>query len=210
MKTKYDSIIFDLDGTLWDASDVTASGWNNALAKMGLEQYAIDHVAVKNVSGKPFGECIEVLFNDIPGIDIAKLEREIDIEEEKIFESQRGKTYPGVEQGIVPLAENYRLFLVSNCQSWYLQAFWDQFGLEKHFTDHDCNGNANQQKPDMIKGLVEKHNLKNALYVGDTSGDHNACKTAGVAFGFVEYGFGEAENADMTFNSFEHLVKSLR
>jgi phosphoglycolate phosphatase len=206
---EYDAIIFDLDGTLWDASAVTATGWNNALVNMGLGQHQIDHVAIKNVSGKPFGECVEVLFGDIPNIDVNALEKQIDLEEEKAFLTQRGNIYAGVEKGLSVLFENYPLFLVSNCQSWYLQVFLNQFKLEKQFTDHDCNGNAKQQKPDMIQGLVKKYQLQNALYVGDTSGDRNACLAAGVAFGYVDYGFGDVEEADLTFSSFADLVDCL-
>lgn len=208
-KLEYDAIIFDLDGTLWDASGVTAAGWNNALVKMNLDQHQIDHVAVKNVSGKPFGECVEILFGNIPGIDVNELEKQIDLEEEKIFTTLQGEIYSGVEIGLPVLSEKYPLFLVSNCQSWYLQLFLDQFKLEKYFTDHDCNGNANQQKPEMIQGLIKKHNLQNALYVGDTTGDRNACLAAGVAFGYADYGFGEVDEADLTFRNFEELVDCL-
>lgn len=207
--TAHDAIIFDLDGTLWDASAVTAAGWNAALAQNGLERYAIDHADIKNVSGLPFGECVERLFGHIPGVAIADLEKHIDREEEKIFATRRGEIYPGVERGISVLAKHYPLFLVSNCQSWYLRVFWDQFNLEKYFTGHDCNGNANQQKPEMIRGLKNRHKLENALYVGDTDGDKNSSRAAGVAFGHARYGFGEVGEADMTFRSFPDLVARL-
>jgi len=206
---KYDSIIFDLDGTLWDASRVTAAGWNNALAKMNLDQHKVDHQAVNNVSGKPFSECVEVLFGHIPGIDVVALEKQIDLEEEKIFLSRRGEIYPGVEKGLSVLSERYPLFLVSNCQSWYLQVFLDQFNLEGYFRDRDCNGNANQQKAEMIRGLVKKHDLQKALYIGDTEGDRNACLAAGAAFGYADYGFGDIEGVDLVFSNFLELVDGL-
>ena len=203
---RYDSIIFDLDGTLWDASNVTARGWNNALSKRNLSKYTVNAQDVKKVSGLPFGECIEVLLGDIPGIDLAEIEKVIDIEEEKAFEESCGQLYPGVEKGIEALARKYPLFLVSNCQSWYLKQFWNQFDLEKYFTDHDCNGNANEPKSRMIEGIVKKHHLKNPIYIGDTRGDKAACIAAGVQFGYARYGFGHLEKEEISINSFDELT----
>jgi len=33
----FDSIIFDLDGTLWDTSEACVVGWNNVLARNGIK-----------------------------------------------------------------------------------------------------------------------------------------------------------------------------
>ena len=33
MKKKFDGVLFDLDGTLWDASSVTAQTWVEVLAR---------------------------------------------------------------------------------------------------------------------------------------------------------------------------------
>lgn len=205
----YDAIIFDLDGTLWDASNVTAQGWNNALAKQGLDRYRITGRDVKKVSGMPFSECIEYLFEHIAEINCKELERIIDVEEEKSFEAHKGQLYPHVETGVKNLSGKYPLFLVSNCQSWYLKTFWNQFGMAEYFTGEDCNGNANKQKPAMIRALQKLHSLKNPLYIGDTKGDQQACKDAGVDFGFARYGFGEVDNCKISFTSFEHLVHQL-
>lgn len=206
---KYDSIIFDLDGTLWDASQVTANGWNNALIKNGLREYKVSSADVRNVSGMPLQECASILFGHIPNIDLVALEKLICTEEEKAFEECCGQIYPGVEKGIKVLALKYPLFLVSNCQSWYLKKFWNLFDLEKYFTAQDCYGNANEPKPKMIKGLLQKHHLKNAIYIGDTRGDKAASMKAGVEFGYASYGFGDIEKEKTTISSFSELINHL-
>ena len=208
-KIKYDSIIFDLDGTLWDAANVTAIGWNNALIKNDLSKYKVNTQDVRKVSGMPIRECVEFLFRDIPTIDLTEFGKIICIEEEKAFEECCGQLYPGVQNGIEVLAKKYPLFLVSNCQSWYLSKFWKQFDLEKYFTGQDCNGNANEPKPKMIKGLLKKFHLRNAIYIGDTRGDRTACMEAGVTFGYASYGFGNIEKENITLNNFNELVKCL-
>ncbi len=206
---KYDSIIFDLDGTLWDASHVTASGWNNALIARGLGHCSVNSQDVKNVSGLPFSECVESLLGNIQNIDLAEIKELIDIEEAKIFEELGGQLYPGVETGITILAQKYPLFLVSNCQSWYLKKFWDQFDLEKYFTGHDCNGNANEPKSEMIKGIIKNYHLENPIYIGDTKGDKEACSAAGVHFGYASYGFGDLEKEEISLGSFDELTNTL-
>ena len=51
-----DALIFDLDGTLWDAAAASTYGWNLALAEMGRpERVTVD--GIRAVSGRPFPEC---------------------------------------------------------------------------------------------------------------------------------------------------------
>ena len=41
--------------------------------------------------------------------------------------------------------------------------------------------------------LIERNNLSNPVYVGDTAGDANAAREAEIDFIYAEYGFGEVE-----------------
>ena len=54
---KYDSIIFDLYGTLWDAAKASVTGWNNALRSLGSSRI-IKHTEMESVTGKQIEECI--------------------------------------------------------------------------------------------------------------------------------------------------------
>jgi phosphoglycolate phosphatase len=58
-----------------------------------------------------------------------------------------------------------------------------------------------------IKLLIERHNLKNPIYVGDTDGDAEQSRLAGIPFVFVSYGFGETDNHDLRFDSFIEFTK---
>jgi hypothetical protein len=56
-----DSIIFDLDGTLWDASPTSAIAWSKTANDLGID-ISIDEAAIKKVSGLPFDKCVDLLF----------------------------------------------------------------------------------------------------------------------------------------------------
>lgn len=203
----YDAIIFDLDGTLWDASEASAVGWNKALAQFGHTVSASD---IQSVSGKPLEECVRTLLPTASGALHTDALAMIDEYERSSIEEHGGRTYEGVAQGLAGLAEYYRLFLVSNCQQWYLECFWKHSKSQIFFAGWDCHGVSRQPKASMIKGTAGTHNLQRAIYVGDTASDELAARVAEVDFGYAAYGFGKADAANIVFNSFSELVAWLR
>jgi hypothetical protein len=60
--------------------------------------------------------------------------------EQEVVNRAGGTLYSGVKIGMPQLARVYRLFLVSNCQAWYLACFLDHSGLRSCFTGWDCYG----------------------------------------------------------------------
>ena len=70
-----------------------------------------------------------------------------------------------------------------------------------------CPGRTGLTKGENIKLVIKRNNLKNPIYVGDTQGDANAAKFAGVPFIFAEYGFGEVEEYNESIKSFNELLK---
>jgi phosphoglycolate phosphatase len=49
--------------------------------------------------------------------------------------------------------------------------------------------------------------LNKALYIGDTNADMIQSEKAGVPFIFMRYGFGQCENFDQSFDSFEDFAR---
>ena len=58
-----------------------------------------------------------------------------------------------------------------------------------------------------IKMLIDRHQLKSPVYVGDTEGDGEQSRLAGIPFVFVSYGFGETDDHDVRFDSFTDFTK---
>lgn len=202
----YDAIIFDLDGTLWDASEACAIGWNKALATCEIKNTYISAEDIRRVCGMPFKECVSTLLNNTHNADLDNLSDAIDQEENRQVALLGGDLYDGVKTGIAELAKDYPLYLVSNCQDWYLETFLNTHNVQRYFAAHDCHGRSGVSKTEMIRNISLQYKLKNPIYIGDTKGDHVASQNAGVAFGLVTYGFGTTANPEQSFASFAELT----
>lgn len=199
-----DSIIFDLDGTLWDSSAATAAGWTRVSQELGIN-LLVDEEAVRKVSGLPFERCVEILFGDKTQ-DLGELKVKLSESEKVEVLATKGRLYPGVDAGLRTLSSKYKLFLVSNCQDWYLKAFLQQSGLQGLFQDSLCFGQTQKSKTENIRLVVERNKLKKAIYVGDTHWDQEAAYHAGVKFLFAAYGFGKPNISCPSVQSFDELV----
>lgn len=199
-----DSLIFDLDGTLWDASPTSAVAWSKVASDLGVP-ISLDEAAIKSISGLPFQQCVDVLFGE-HARTIPDLATRLDEFEQREILAQGGRFYPGMIEGLHRLGREYRLFLVSNCQDWYLNAFFDHSGLRDCFQDSICFGQTNLPKSENIKAIVSRNQLKQAIYVGDTEWDQEASFAAGVNFIFARYGFGSLRVKSPAVDSFDELV----
>ena len=201
---KNDSIIFDLDGTLWDATPTSAVSWTEGLKSVGIHK-TISVDDVKRVTGNPQNICIQMLLpqetQQFPHL-INLLSRY----EEAAIREKGGSLYKGVQEGIVSLANAFPLFIVSNCEGWYLDLFFRNSGLKKYFKDFDCFGSSNLAKSAMILQLLGKYDLKAAVYIGDTSTDEKAAHDAGIDFIHAKYGFGHTEKETVACSSFREIV----
>lgn len=202
---KPDALIFDLDGTLWDAAVPTVRGWNDALEELGART-RVTVEDIRSVAGTPFEGCVEILVPEIcPPTETAL--KTIDVREEQAIVESGGTLFPGVENGLRRLAAAYPLYLVSNCQSWYLELFFDKTGLQQHFAGGDCNGCSGLSKSEMLSRMGNGRGLQNAVYVGDTQGDHDSARQAGMSFVFARYGFGSVDEKVVGFDDFAALVE---
>ena len=62
---------------------------------------------------------------------------------------------------------------------------------EKYIKDFLCFGQTQVPKNESIRLLMERNHLQDVVYVGDTSGDFDACQKADVPFIYASYGFGD-------------------
>jgi phosphoglycolate phosphatase len=204
----YDAVIFDIDGTLWNASSASAKGWNLGLASVGIHQ-KVTSEQIESVAGNPYERCIDLL---LPG------QREkhpglldtLDNYETKAVTSDGGAFYPGVIGGIIRLACDFRVFLVSNCQEWYLNLFIHFSQLGPVLSGVDCYGMSGLLKHEMLLRMKRDHFLQNPVYIGDTESDGKAAALAGIPFIHAAWGFGKPEVESKTVHSFAELLDYLK
>ena len=87
---------------------------------------------------------------------------------------QGGVLYPDIRKTMEKLKVNYHLYIVSNCQAGYIEAFLDYYKFHDLIEDIECYGNNDKPKGENIALLYQRNNLEDAVYVGDIQGDYDA------------------------------------
>jgi len=211
LKGKYDSIIFDLDGTLWDSTETITQAWQAALNQAPYMSHEVmTRERVRSITGMTYDKIFEKLFPFLGTEQRAEVQKLCSVSELEILHKQGGTLYPKLAETLEYLGRRYNLYIVSNCQSGYIELFLDLNSMHQHFLAHQCYGTKGNPKADNIRDIVEDNNLISPVYVGDTMGDYDAATKAGVPFIFASYGFGVVESGQVaTIDSFEALKEIL-
>lgn len=204
---KFDSLIFDLDGTLWDASHNSALAWTQAAEALDIP-LSFNSSDIKAISGLPFKDCVEQKFAHL-NLQESQIINVLDKFEREHITANGGTLYSGVKETLIKLSQYTKIFLVSNCQDWYLKTFFKHFDLISYFQDTTCFGQTELPKKENIKSIIKKHNLKRSIYIGDTHWDQEAAYFAGSKFIFAKYGFGQPRVSCPFINNFSELSNLL-
>ena len=210
LKNKFDSIIFDLDGTLWDSTGNVALAWQSALDQVDFVDEVMTVERVKSITGMAYNVIFDTLFPNLTTEHRTELMALCAKSELEILHSKGGELYPKLNDTLAYLADKYKLFIVSNCQSGYIEVFLKLSGMGHYFMGHQCYGTKGNPKAENIKDIVNDYNLKTPVYVGDTMGDYTSATKAWVPFIFANYGFGVVEDGQIaTISTFNDLVDLL-
>lgn len=201
-----DSIIFDLDGTLWDSTDNVLIIWNKVLKEKKEIKSLLTKEDIHGCMGLQIKEIGQKLFPYLEADRQEKLLEECCRLECEYLSGQGGRLYDQLEETIKILSEKYKLFIVSNCQEGYIESFYQYHKLDKYFSDFENPGRTGLSKGENIKLIMERNNLINPVYVGDTEGDLNGARLAGIPFVFASYGFGNVSEFDYSIERIEELL----
>lgn len=202
-----DSIIFDLDGTLWDSRETVVLAWNKAIEQNDKIDHTLTKQHLKETMGLQMHEIMQKLFPHL-NAEVHKELIQSCGEIEGDFLSERGGIlYENLEEVLKALSEKYELYIVSNCQEGYIEAFYAYHGLDKYFRDFENPGRTGLSKGENIKLLMKRNGLEAPVYVGDTAGDQKAAEDAGIPFVYAKYGFGDVEKYDYAIERFDELLK---
>lgn len=206
MKKK--AVIFDLDGTLWDAAETIAPAWNAYLEgrRIALRMRPDD---CRACCGKTLPEIAAMLF---PAAEPAWREEVIEgcCDAECVpLAREGGRLYPGLEEVLETLRRGYFLAVVSNCGLGYIEAFFSGNRTGRFFDDYENAARTGLSKGENIRLVMERNGIERAVYVGDTEGDRQAALRAGVPFIHAAYGYGQVRGADFTLRQLRELPQIL-
>ena len=205
-----DGLIFDVDGTIWNSTGIVAEAWNAAIKEAGADADEVTAEILKGQFGKMMNVIGDNLFPRVPeGKERENLLHLCEAKEEKaLAENERDISYPGLKETMKKLSEipGLKLFIVSNCQSGYIELVMEKTGIAEYITDFICYGDNKLPKNENIKIIVERNGLKDPYYVGDIDGDRIASEAAGVPFIHAAYGFGAVEKYSYKVDDITELV----
>lgn len=205
---KYDGVLFDLDGTLWNATESIAVAWEIALRDAPDIPRAPTVQELEGVMGMTGEQLMATLFPQITPQRGAELfKRCCQVENDYLLE-HGGKLYGGVEELLQTLQGQVVTGIVSNCNPEYAPCFLKAHHMEKYFTDWECSGRTGLPKGENIKLVAGRNHLENPVYIGDTILDYEAARAAGVPFIHAAYGFGRVEGVPAVHSPLE-LLKML-
>ena len=198
-------IIFDMDGTLWDSSENVAVSWTEKVRELGYDFPDITQQDVMGVMGLTMDRIADKLFGSLPLEERRELLDRCCDNEEQYLLRHGGVLYPDLEKTLIRLKKKYHLYIVSNCQSGYIETFLEHYGFGEYFDDIECYGNNLKGKGDNIALIVSRNGLDKAWYVGDIQGDYDSTMEAGIDFIHAAYGFGTIDHPVPELERFSDL-----
>jgi phosphoglycolate phosphatase len=205
-----DSVIFDLDGTLWDATDLIYRAWENVLKDRMEIKEPVTLEMLRSVQGLQAAEIGAKLFPYLSGEKQLETVIRCCEEENPYILKEGGILYSNLETTLKELSERCPLFIVSNCHLGYIEAFLEYHRLGQYFTDVESAGKTGLSKGENIRLIIERNHLKHPVYVGDTQGDCNSARQAKVPFIYASYGFGSVLDYDMKIEDVTDLLKIVK
>ncbi|MCD8106127.1 MAG: HAD-IA family hydrolase [Lachnospiraceae bacterium] len=225
MSIKTDGILLDVDGTLWDSTGIVSKVWTRAVRENGCPDMTVTAEMLQALFGRTMDVIAENLLPELTKAQRDRIMEVCCVYEKQALEQMGAQEdlpemepealpacricYPGVQATIRELSKRVPVFIVSNCQSGYIELFLEKTGLGPYVTDFECFGDTGKNKGDNIRLLADRNGLKAPVYVGDTQGDADAAAQAGVPFIYASYGFGTADHMDAEISNFAELITTI-
>ena len=207
MKNKeIDAIIFDLDGTLWNTVDSCLKATSFVKEEHSDITRDVTKEQIESAMGKTSDEIVNIYYGYLPREKGEEYANEAFNKNVDNLLKEGGTLYPNTRDTIIKLSKKYKLYIVSNCVKGYIESFLNTSGLKDYFSDYESYGNTLLSKGENIKFVIERNNLKNPIYVGDTKGDMEASNYAGIPFVYAAYGFGKVDGFDYKIDDISELL----
>ncbi|MBR6101984.1 MAG: HAD family hydrolase [Ruminococcus sp.] len=201
-------ILFDLDGTLWDSSEQVVAAWNLCIEEKTdrPERFTVEDM--HRFMGKTLDVIAAMMFPSLPAEEQMRIIRMCFGYEEDHIKANRPYFYEGEREVLESLAKKYKLAVVSNCQVGYIELYMGHCGFPELFCDFESAGNTGLSKGQNIRLVMERQGIDDCIYLGDTAGDEEAAREAGVKFIHAAYGYGTPAAPDASIASITELEQA--
>ncbi|TWC39641.1 phosphoglycolate phosphatase [Pseudomonas sp. SJZ079] len=190
----YQTILFDLDGTLTDPREGITRSVQFALSRLGIDEP--DLRALEHFIGPPLLQC----FMQTYGFDEATAWQAVAHYRERFAEVglYENRLFDGVGELLeLLLAQNRTLYIATSKPAVFASEIARHFDFARHFKliyGSELDG-TRTDKVELIRHLLEQEGLSAAdcLMIGDRKHDLIGARRNGLDAAAVGYGFGSAE-----------------
>ena len=205
----WNTILFDLDGTLTDPAEGITKAVEAALNHYGIT--VADRAALHKFIGPPLDES----FPEFYGFDAARTAEATEVFR-AYFDRQGWREnipYPGVEDMLRDLrAAGKRLLVATSKPEVFALRIMEHFGLAQYF-DHICGAPMDNQegakKAAVIRDALRRagvEDLSTAVMVGDRRHDIDGARQVGLEAVGVLWGYGDLQELEASHPV--HIVES--
>ena len=195
-------VIFDLDGTLFDAHRVTIPAVQQTFAAHGLA--VPGEVEIGSYIGRPAKEYHDWLSGLCSTGRVDEIIAETDRRELALI-TDAGKPFPGVLDMLAALrGMGCALAMSSNAPEDYFAEVLDTQGLRPFFQPALCRGTRFSSKTEMVDAILCEVSVRPFVVVGDRHDDIESARAHEGYAVAVSYGFGvpsELTEADAVVDS---------
>lgn len=203
-----DSLIFDMDGTLWDAVETYAQGFNDFFEHHGVSR-RIEKAGITGFMGMEEAAFLAATLPEWPAETRSSMYKEVVEHQYARIRRDGGDLYEGVVEGLAELSRHFGLFIVSNCPALAIEHFMDWAGIRPYIIDSKAHGANGRPKYQNIRDLIASYSLAKPVYIGDTDSDRKQAELVPLPFFFVDYGFGQSTEYAGRASSFRQLVETM-
>ena len=206
----YNTILFDLDGTLTDSGEGIINSIKYALRKMGVEPP--DDTVLKNFIGPP----LSVSFREYCNFDSVQTEKAIAyyreyFSEKGIFEN---RVYDGIPAALESLkSKNYTLIVATSKPEVYAGRILEHFDIAKYFdiTAGSTLTEERNSKSNVLEYAFKTANITDkskAVLIGDRKHDIIGAHELGIKCIGVLYGYGTKD--ELTEYGADYLLDTVK